>query len=142
MLSVNPDRQPITRGLKNFSVQHPGRYPDLKIITAAIFPVSQWYIGFCSLITVTSSYRTYTYFPFHQSNVAIALTPVCLFIQLVKVYHIVVKCQDVKILNKTGLNCYTAIWRLCFLLFFKICLSIIIYWISIKIYWLYRILRI
>ena len=48
----------------NISVQHSGRFPDLKIITAATFPVSQWYTGFCSLITVTSSYGILTHFPF------------------------------------------------------------------------------
>ena len=50
------------------SVQHSGRSPGLKIIASAIFPVSQWSIGFSSLITVTSSCRTYTCFPFHRSQ--------------------------------------------------------------------------
>jgi len=64
-----PHVQPVTRGFEtNVSVQHSGRSPGLKIIASAIFPVSQWSIGFSSLITVTSSCRTYTCFPFHRSQ--------------------------------------------------------------------------
>ncbi len=58
----------------NVSVQHTGRSPGLEIITSAAFPVSQWHIGFCSLITVTSSHRTFTCFPFHQNQYNDALS--------------------------------------------------------------------
>ncbi len=71
----------------NISVQHPGRFPDLKIITAATFPVSQWYTGFCSLITVTSSYGILTHFPFSPKQRLSQHCPdTCMrFIQLSKV---------------------------------------------------------
>ena len=64
------------------SVQLSGRSPGLKIIASAIFPVSQWYLGLCSLITVTSSYRICTCFPFHRnqsfvSSILIVPTPDC-----------------------------------------------------------------
>ena len=54
------------------SVQHKGRYPGLYIIASAVFPVAQWLIGRHSLITVTSSYRICTCFPFHRSQLHIA----------------------------------------------------------------------
>ena len=66
---ANHNVQPFYSWLETIvSVQHSGRSPGLKIITLAIFPVSQWYSGFCSLITVTSSYRICTCFPFHRSQ--------------------------------------------------------------------------
>ena len=98
------------------SVQHSGRSPGLKIFASAIFPVSQWYSCLSSLITVTSSYRICTYFPFHQSQLKIALTPdysvfnstyyitFLFFIQLIKQKSTQSKNPDIK--SGFSLNSY------------------------------------